>query len=162
MTAFILNPYDAVLNLGDKDDRKLFTEGCDGLATEIMKKMTSMTSGSSKVNGNRTGERTYQPWRFENPDNSKTKEVRGSIMKWCENDCHSRPMWCGRRNCLNRADFSAEWKKKNETKKRNEAGTENKRENNELSTSEFKIALAAMTSADDFEALKEQFGSLKD
>ena len=149
-------------------NQKVSTKGGDegknylALATEIMRKMTSMTSGSPKVNDKRTEERTYQPWRFENPDNSKTKEVRGSIMKWCENDCHSRPMWCGRRNCLNRADFSAEWKKKNETKKRNEAGTENKRENNELSTSEFKIALAAMTSADDFEALKEQFGSLKD
>ena len=29
--AFLLNPYDATLNLADKDDRKLFQEGCKGL-----------------------------------------------------------------------------------------------------------------------------------
>ena len=29
--AFLLNPYDATRNLADKDDRKLFQEGCKGL-----------------------------------------------------------------------------------------------------------------------------------
>ena len=76
-------------------------------------------------------------------------------MKWCKNDCHPRPMWCGRKNCMNRAEYAAEWKKKNETKKKDE-------HNNDFSSSEFKIALAAMTSADDFAALQEQFGSLKE
>ena len=29
--AFLINPYDADLNLADKDDRKLFKDGCVGL-----------------------------------------------------------------------------------------------------------------------------------
>ena len=31
MTSFLLNPYDAVLDLADKEDRKLFQESCKGL-----------------------------------------------------------------------------------------------------------------------------------
>jgi len=31
MSAFLLNPYDATLDLADKDERKLFQEGCKGL-----------------------------------------------------------------------------------------------------------------------------------
>ena len=76
-------------------------------------------------------------------------------MKWCKNDCHPRPMWCGRKNCMNKADYSAHWKKKNEAKKK-DASKE------DFSSSEFKIALAAMTSPEDFAALQEQFSSLKD
>ena len=34
MSKFLLNPYDAVLDLADKDDRKLFQEGCKGLQKE--------------------------------------------------------------------------------------------------------------------------------
>ena len=30
--AFLLNPYDADLDLSDKEDRKLFTEGCKGVS----------------------------------------------------------------------------------------------------------------------------------
>ena len=132
------------------------------LATAMMTKMTSMTnkgSGGEAGSEMKQGNRTYQNWRFDNPDNARTKEVRGSIMKWCENDCHSRPMWCGRKVCLNRADYSAEWKKKNSAKR---DGDENKGKRGELTSSEFKIALAAMTSVDDFAALKEQFESLKE
>ena len=29
--AFLLNPYDAELDLSNKEDRKLFTEGCKGV-----------------------------------------------------------------------------------------------------------------------------------
>ena len=32
--AFILNPYSAELNLADKDNRKLFQEGCKGFKKE--------------------------------------------------------------------------------------------------------------------------------
>ena len=31
MTTFLLNPYDAILNLNNKEDRKLFQDGCKGL-----------------------------------------------------------------------------------------------------------------------------------
>ena len=79
-------------------------------------------------------------------------------MKWCKNDCHSKPMWCGRKNCLNRADYSAEWRKR----KAEKGNGEEKPNEDEKSSSEFKIALAAMTSAEDFAALQEQFASLKE
>ena len=32
--AFVLNPYDIVLNLANKDDRKLFTDGSKGVKAE--------------------------------------------------------------------------------------------------------------------------------
>ena len=31
---FVLNPYDKALDLTDKEDRKLFTEGCKGIKEE--------------------------------------------------------------------------------------------------------------------------------
>ena len=74
-------------------------------------------------------------------------------MKWCKNDCHAKPMWCGRKNCLNRADYSKEWGKNNEVKET--------KDDNASDNSEFKIALAAMTSPEDFAALQEQFEELK-
>ena len=65
-------------------------------------------------------------------------------------------MWCGRKNCLNRADYSAAWKKKK--------GVNDEGNNTQLSSasSEFKIALAAITSLKKFAALQEQFGEIKD
>ena len=42
MTTFLLNPYEADLTLSDPSDRKLFTLGCEGLATD------------SKFNGERS------------------------------------------------------------------------------------------------------------
>ena len=34
MTTFIFNPYDATLNLSDKEDRKLYQDACKGLTSE--------------------------------------------------------------------------------------------------------------------------------
>ena len=62
-------------------------------------------------------------------------------------------MWCGRKNCLNRADYSVAWKQKNTEK---EAETKGKNDN-----SKFKIALAAMPSTEDFAALQERFEELE-
>ena len=99
---------------------------------------------------------TYFAWRFENLDGLKTKIVRQSKITRCSNNCHDKPMWCGRKNFLSCADYSAAWKK-------------NKGDNDEDSnaqsssaSSEFKIALAAITSPEDFAALQEQFGEIKD
>ena len=83
--------------------------------------MKAMQDGNNRNQGNRgnmtqcnggkqqSGDRTYLPWSYENPNNKTTKEVRGSTMNWCSNDCHDKPMWCGRRNFLNREDYSKEW-----------------------------------------------------
>ena len=75
-------------------------------------------------------------------------------MNWCSNDCHDQLMWRGRKNCLNRAGYSKEWQKKKEGKSTSGDGAK--------SSAEFKIALAAITSTEDFEALQEQFASLKE
>ena len=84
------------------------------MATELMTKMKSYAdrdggqSGGVRNEKRGDGEKpTYPPWRFENKDDKPTKVVRGSTMNWCKNDCHARPMWCGRKNCLNRSDYSA-------------------------------------------------------
>ena len=132
------------------------------LATALMTKMSTMNGNSQGSSNNQSkgdkGERSYQPWRYENPENKSTKIVRGSTMNWCKNDCHDKPMWCGRKNCLNRSDYSAEWKKRNENKNK----VKDNDDSSTGSSNEFKIALAAMTSADDFAALQEQFEQLKD
>jgi len=75
-------------------------------------------------------------------------------MNRCSNDCHDKPMWCGRRNCLNKAYYSKEWQTNKEGKRTSGDGAK--------SSAEFKIALAAITSTEDFEALQEQFASLKE
>ena len=66
------------------------------LATALMTKMSTFTN--NKQNGSsgkgKENDQTYQAWRYENPENKATKEVRGSTMKWCTNDCHDQPMWC--------------------------------------------------------------------
>ena len=67
-------------------------------------------------------------------------------------------MWCGRKNCRNRADrakFMAE--KRGEE---NDSKSSNGNENKMTATDDFKIALAAMLSEEDFAALDGQF--LKD
>jgi len=46
MSTFLTNPYDAPLDLGDKDDRKLFKEGCKGLCEK------DMFTGTKKGYGN--------------------------------------------------------------------------------------------------------------
>ena len=66
-------------------------------------------------------------------------------------------MWCGHKNWMNRADYSATWKKRNESKE-----TDSTKDEVKNTSSEFKIALAAITSPEDFAPLKEQFDSLKD
>ena len=129
------------------------------LATQLMTQMKLMsqnrnTRGQEDGARQQSGDRTYLPWRFENLENKTTKEVRGSTMQWCSNDCHEKPMWCGRKKYLNRADYSKERQKKMEGKSASGDGTK--------SSSEFKIALAAITSTENFEALEEQFASLKE
>ena len=123
------------------------------LATQLMFQMKVVQDGNNGnqgiggkgTQGNRgkqqSDDRTSLTWCYENPDNKATKEVRGITMNWCSNDCHDKPMWCGRRNCLNRADYSKEWQKKTQGKSASGYGPK--------SSAEFKIALAAITSTED-------------
>ena len=69
-------------------------------------KVGGATNGGTRNERQGDGDRNYLPWLFEKKDNKPTKLVRGSAMNWCETDCHEKPMWCGRKKCMNRADFS--------------------------------------------------------
>ena len=56
------------------------------LATEILRKLNTEGGASSKPrdasNYNSTEQRTYQEWRFQNPDGLKKKELHGATMRW--------------------------------------------------------------------------------
>ena len=102
--------------------------------------------------------RELKPWRFENPNNEKEKILNdGTVMKWCTNDCHPRPMWCGRKNCLNRAEYTAKYGARNK-----EDSTKEERNKKQPMSKDFKIAMAAMTTKEDYESLKGQFFSGND
>ena len=89
------------------------------LATEILKNMKDPKPNHSSSSSNevqktadggirlRNG-RELKAWRFENPKNEKTRTLKDRmVMQWCTNDCHPKPMWCGRSNCLNKAEYMA-------------------------------------------------------
>ena len=86
------------------------------LATSILhsiKNGTAQGANSNPSNNNvddgqlkGQNRKALKAWRFENPDGASTKNINGREMKWCTNDCHPKPMWCGRKNCLSKADFA--------------------------------------------------------
>ena len=139
----------------DKEEKNFLA-----LATEILKKFGDQSGknhngGASREKAtSQPGERTYKAWRTENPNKEKEKIVKGTKMKWCTNDCHDQPMWCGRKNCLGREDFKTMMDKR--------SGKESERvsETKIGASDDFKIALAAMVSPEDLETLTSQF--LKD
>ena len=84
-------------------------------------------------------------WRFKNENNLKTMVKEGKTYYWCKSDCHRKPIWCYRKNCLSRADC----KKKQDAEA---AG------NGKVTVSEdFKLALAAVRTTDDLETFRDQF-----
>ena len=133
------------------------------LATEILQKLRGNRSSMPSDNGylkreyTQAGDRSFQPWRFENQGNELKKVVKGTIMKWCLNNCNEKLMWCGRRNCLGRVDFSAMMEKERSGKKESGTGTNSVKFR---TLKDFKIALVAMVSPEDMETLPSQF--LKD
>ena len=104
--------------------------------------------------------RAYQDWKFQNPGDLKPKEVRGTGMKWYTNDCHEKPLWHGRKSCLNKSDFVSMMKNKKEDKE----GLGDKTDSNfqKDSLKDFKVALTAIILEDDFKVLQEEFVLVKD
>lgn len=76
-------------------------------------------------------------------------------MNQCKNYCHTKLIWCDRKNCLNRSDIAKEWEKKKKDK-------ESRGYSPNRVSSKFKISLAVITSPEDFKALQEKFGSIND
>ena len=79
-------------------------------------------------------------------------------MKWCKNDCHDKPMWCGCKTFINKAKYA-----KKMQEKRDEANGSSKNSSGSSGSGgtkvseDFKIALQATTLSDDFKILEKQF-----
>ena len=73
-------------------------------------------------------------------------------MTWCENDCHKQPMWCGRKNCLSKGDYADLMKKKRNNGSKNE--NNDAKNNNTMFNDDVKVALAALTTAEDYSLLE--------
>ena len=71
-------------------------------------------------------------------------------------------MWCGRKNCINRAEYAAAMQKKCDNKDSGNGGATPSDDSRPNVSKEFKIALAALTSAEDYASLEEQFFQLKE
>ena len=127
------------------------------LATEILEQARGKSNNDTS---SRT--RTYQEWRYLNPEGAKTKVVEGTTMKWCKNDCHKQPMWCGRRNCMNKEEFAHHMRNKREKGPKKERQEGDKSKGGIKVNDEFKMALAALTSPEDFAILDELFFQVKD
>ena len=117
------------------------------LATQLLERFDTKNGRGSDIYPN------YDPWRFDNPDNLPEKIIKGKKFKWCHSDCHEKPMWCGRKVCLNKAEFMASRKRDGGKKPGGNAGTETKGG----ISNKFRLALAAITSDDDFAALEQEF-----
>ena len=97
-----------------------------------------------------------QSWKFVNKNGSKTcvRENRKGIERtwyWCTKDCHTAHMWCPRENCRSKAEhakFVAEKENRGDASEKAAANKHN---------DDFRIALAAMVSAENFKVLEEQF-----
>ena len=130
------------------------------LATEILQQASNTSSdGNTRIpeDPDRSGgTRNYQNWRYENPDGAKTKVVEGITMIWCTNDCHQKPMWCGRRNYLPKAEFAQQMQKKHEKISKKECVGSEKAPGFRVNE-EFKVALAALATTEDYAILDKQF-----
>ena len=156
-----------------KEDKQEQEKNYLALVTQLMSKFASgnyETDARKSVGRDRSNNRdnrekvplAYLPWRYETPDNVASKDVRGTTMKWCRNDCHNRPTWCGRKNYINRAYYATAMQKKRDNKDSGNSSatpSDNSRPN---VSKDFKIALAALTSAEDYASLEEQFFQLKE
>ena len=131
--------------------------------TKFLAMMTILTNAlgsSASANGKSESggggkKREFQQWRYENPNNDKTKLVRGTTMKWCKNDCHDKPMWCGCKTCLNKAEYAKKMQEKGDGA--NSSSDSSSGSSSTKVSEDFKIALQAMTSSDDFKMLEKQF-----
>ena len=82
-------------------------------------------------------------------------------MKWCTNDCHDKPMWCGCMNFVNRAEYASNMQKKRDNNNSSSGGAAPPNSRPNISK-DFKIALSALMSAEDYASLEEQFFQVKE
>ena len=129
------------------------------LATEILRSFNK-GDGSREGQGTKDDGTKHKNWRYNNPENLNEKKIGGHTMKWCKQDCHRWPQWCGRKNCLGNAEYEAQRAKyRSKTEKTLDANAGGPKLD---ATKDFRIALAALTTEEDFEALEKQFFSVKE
>eukprot|EP00957_Ditylum_brightwellii_P140813 10726390-Ditylum_brightwellii.AAC.1 len=97
--------------------------------------------------GKGTPREVYSSWRYQNPDSKETVRKGNCMLKWCTNNCHACPMWCGQNNCLP----CKEYQKKREEEGKGGAGNAQKKRYI------FKVALFALLSDNVFKSNEEQF-----
>ena len=125
------------------DDKNFLTLATEMVKTEVDKRLSSLGRGD--------GGRTQPGWQYNNPNVDKVKRVRGRTYKWCNKDCHAQPMWCGRRTCLSKEEYATKIAK-----------NDGRKTNKPTMSKDFRIALAALTSVEDYEALEDQFFQVKE
>ena len=81
-------------------------------------------------------------------------------MNWCSKDYHPRPMWCGRRQYMSKLEYAKTMTIKQIDRGNAECAKERKAK--QKVSSDFRIALAALTTPEDFALLEAQFFSGKD
>ena len=101
-------------------------------------------------------------WKTTNENGAKTcirKNAKGFDREWywCNKDVHSAPCWCPRKHCRSKADLKEYLKDRSSSKENNSGNAGSGVQENVKENDDFKIALAAMVSAENFKLLEEQF-----
>ena len=81
--------------------------------------------------------------RNKNPRGDKAITLNGRTSCWCKKNCHPKPTWCLRKNCISKANFEKKIHLSNKFKI--------------IITEDFKLALEAVKSEDDYEVFKKNF-----
>ena len=89
-------------------------------------------------------------WRFVNKEKKKTLTRNDRKYNWCTKDCHDKPMWCGRLNFRSKEEFKTFKAAEQDTKKDADG-----------LSADFKVALVAVCSDEDYKSLEAQFLSKK-
>eukprot|EP00957_Ditylum_brightwellii_P088563 6745514-Ditylum_brightwellii.AAC.1 len=129
---------------------------------KLMKEAMAVSkTGNNKSNGRNKGPKTDDDngvlnargrvipiWRFSNPNGKPQLIKNGTTFNWREKDCRVKPMWCAQNPCYSRAEFG---KQMEEKKKSLKAVGKVK------ASDDFKVALSAMLTKDEYKAIESQF-----
>ena len=151
-----LNPSKSSKTTSADDQTKFLALAAEMIKQSLTGQNKTGNGNDGSGNGNGGGKKKrFTGWRYKNPDGLTEMERQGKKYKWCNKDCHPCEQWCDRPVCRNRAEYK---KYIEEQKKIRSADEETiKTSNTSGFTNDFKVALAAITSADDYKTLESQF-----
>ena len=138
--------------LTDKSNNSMSKSGPNSMESKCMA-LTAKIEALEKRSGGRRSTGTHTnpstngvSWRFKNLDNTSEMTKNNRKYKWCSKDYHKKPIWYDRPSCLSKEEF----------KVKKPAERDGKADNTGLLI-DFKVALAAVTSDEDYKALEAQF-----